>query len=292
MIKFCFFFKNCLRNATFDIILINSIVCSFMQVDASEAIERGNDDSSIKITVRETDVQRLKELNQLREETGHALETIKRIELENRALRQKKADLEAELFEIKEKFLKQNVNYRQLQLWLAGVPAEGAVRKSDQREEQLLQAMGAVAKDGSEFAIKVVSFCEEVQQLLKELSIGKVRQAEINLQLDELLKDARRFIASAESCDTASNGLDSLRSCRILAVNRDLSIVVLSVGSVKGAFAGMIYRVGKDRQIQLRVVSVRPYVAAAEVVKGTIGDLAPGMEAVAGESRELDKPGK
>lgn len=292
MIKFCFFFKNCLRNATFDIILINSIVCSFMQVDASEMVERGNDDSSIKITVRETDVQRLKELNQLREETGHALETIKRIELENRALRQKKADLEAELFEIKEKFLKQNVNYRQLQLWLAGVPAEGAVRKSDQREEQLLQAMGAVAKDGSEFAIKVVSFCEEVQQLLKELSIGKVRQAEINLQLDELLKDARRFIASAESCDTESKGLDSLRSCRILAVNRDLSIVVLSVGSVKGAFAGMIYRVGKDRQIQLRVVSVRPYVAAAEVVKGTIGDLAPGMEAVAGESRELDKPGK
>ena len=88
-----------------------------------------------------------------------------------------------------------------------------------------------------------------------------------------------------------AKGIDALRTCRILAVNRELSIVVLSVGSVKGAFAGMIYRVGKDRQIQLRVVSVRPYAAAAEVVKGTIGDLAPGMEAVAGESRESDTSG-
>ena len=82
------------------------------------------------------------------------------------------------------------------------------------------------------------------------------------------------------------NGADPLRTCRILAVDSELSIVVLSVGSAKGVFTGMIYRVGKDRPIQLRVVAVRPYVAAAEVVKGSIGDLAPGMEAVAGETRD------
>ena len=206
-------------------------------------------------------------------------------------MREEKAELRAELFEIKEKFAKQNANYRQLQLWLAGVPAEGAVRKSGRREERLLQAMGEVSKDGSALALSAVSFCEQVQQLLKELPIGKVRQAEIQLQLDGLSKDARRFIALTESGETVAKGIDALRTCRILAVNRELSIVVLSVGSVKGAFAGMIYRVGKDRQIQLRVVSVRPYAAAAEVVKGTIGDLAPGMEAVAGESRESDTSG-
>ena len=165
------------------------------------------------------------------------------------------------------------------------------MRKSGRREERLLQAMGEVSKDGSALALSAVSFCEQVQQLLKELPIGKVRQAEIQLQLDGLSKDARRFIALTESGETVAKGIDALRTCRILAVNRELSIVVLSVGSVKGAFAGMIYRVGKDRQIQLRVVSVRPYAAAAEVVKGTIGDLAPGMEAGAGESRESDTSG-
>ena len=288
MIKLRFFHDFRLLNAIYDVILITLMVCTPMVLHALEGGHGGGNDSGVTVTIRSADAQRLRELTRLREETGLAAEAVKRLELENESLREEKAELRAELFEIKEKFAKQNANYRQLQLWLAGVPAEGAVRKSGRREERLLQAMGEVSKDGSALALNAVSFCEQVQQLLKELPIGKVRQAEIQLQLDGLSKDARRFIALTESGETVAKGIDPLRTCRILAVNRELSIVVLSVGSVKGAFAGMIYRVGKDRQIQLRVVSVRPYAAAAEVVKGTIGDLAPGMEAVAGESREAE----
>ena len=291
MIKLRFFHNFRLLNAIYDVILITLMVCAPMVLHALEGGHGGGGDSGVTVTIRSADAQRLRELTRLREETGLAAEAVKRVELENESLREEKAELRAELFEIKEKFAKQNANYRQLQLWLAGVPAEGAVRKSGRREERLLQAMGEVSKDGSALALSAVSFCEQVQQLLKELPIGKVRQAEIQLQLDGLSKDARRFIALTESGETVAKGIDALRTCRILAVNRELSIVVLSVGSVKGAFAGMIYRVGKDRQIQLRVVSVRPYAAAAEVVKGTIGDLAPGMEAVAGESRESDTSG-
>ncbi len=223
---------------------------------------------------------------------GHrlAIDASKRLELENEMLRRELAGLRAELIETREKFSKQNANYRQLQLWLAGVPAEGTVRKSGQREEQLLQAMREVATDGSALALKVVSFCEQVQQLLREMPIGKVRQAEIQLRLDDLSKEARRFVALTEAGENAEKGIDPLRACRILAVNPELSIVVLSIGSVKGAFIGMIYRAGKERQVQLRVVSVRPHAAAAEVVKGTIDDLAPGMEAVAGENRESGSP--
>lgn len=290
MIKLRFFHDFRLLNAVYDVILITLMVCTPMVLHAHEDGRDGGDGSGVTVTIRSVDAQRLRELTRLREETGLAAEAVKRLELENESLREEKAELRAELFEIKEKFAKQNANYRQLQLWLAGVPAEGTVRKSGRREEQLLQAMGEVSKDGGALALKTVSFCEQVQQLLKELPIGKVRQAEIQLQLDGLSKDARRFIALTEPGETVAKGIDPLRTCRILAVNRELSIVVLSVGSVKGAFAGMIYRVGKDRQIQLRVVSVRPYAAAAEVVKGTIGDLAPGMEAVAGESREAESP--
>ena len=291
MIKLRFFHNFRLLNAIYDVILITLMACAPMVLHALEGGHGGGGDSGVTVMIRSADAQRLRELTRLREETGLAAEAVKRLELENESLREEKAELRAELFEIKEKFAKQNANYRQLQLWLAGVPAEGAVRKSGRREERLLQAMGEVSKDGSALALSAVSFCEQVQQLLKELPIGKVRQAEIQLQLDGLSKDARLFIALTESGETVAKGIDALRPCRILAVNRELSIVVLSVGSVKGAFAGMIYRVGKDRQIQLRVVSVRPYAAAAEVVKGTIGDLAPGMEAVAGESRESDTSG-
>jgi hypothetical protein len=71
----------------------------------------------------------------------------------------------------------------------------------------------------------------------------------------------------------------TLRKCRILAVDQKLSIVILSVGSARGAFPGLIYRTGKNGATRLRIVHVRPFVAAAAVLSGNIADLAPGMEA-------------
>ena len=223
----------------------------------------------------------------MRGELAAAAETVRRLELENESLRESRADLRAELIEIKEKFNRQNESLRQLRLWLAGVPAEGTVRKTGRREEQLVGVLAELSKSGGELALDAVTFCDLVRALLREVPIGKVRQgAEIRLKLDSLARSARRFIALTGPETAAENGADPLRTCRILAVDSELSIVVLSVGSAKGVFTGMIYRVGKDRPVQLRVVAVRPYVAAAEVVKGSIGDLAPGMEAVAGETRD------
>ena len=292
MIKLRFFHNFRLLNAIYDVILITLMVCAPMVLHALEGGHGGGGDSGVTVTIRSADAQRLRELTRLREETGLAAEAVKRLELENESLREEKAELRAELFEIKEKFAKQNANYRQLQLWLAGVPAEGAVRKSGRREERLLQAMGEVSKDGSALALSAVSFCEQVQQLLKELPIGKVRQAEVQLQLDDLVRKSRRLIAMAEISADPAKGVEALRTCRILAVDRELRVAILSVGSIKGAFAGMIYHVGKDRQEQLKLVSVRPSVAAAVLVRGSIENLSPGMEAAAGEERGPDESGR
>ena len=130
---------------------------------------------------------------------------------------------------------------------------------------------------------------------MRELPIGKVRQVEIQLKLDDLARSARRFVTMTEPVQDAEKGSVPLRTCRILAVNRELSIVVLSVGSVQGAFAGLIYRVGtgaEEEQVRLKVVGVRPSVAAAVVVSGSVDSLAPGMEAVTGEKMESGIFGK
>lgn len=268
------------------IILSTLMVCALGGTCAYGSGPDGGTSPGVTVTIKPTDAHRLRELNRLRGELAAAAERVRRLELENESLRENRADLRAELIEIKEKFNRQNESLRQLRLWLAGVPAEGTVRKTGRREEQLVGVLAELSKSGGELALDAVTFCDLVRALLREVPIGKVRQAEIQLKLDSLARSARRFIALTGPETAAENGADPLRTCRILAVDSELSIVVLSVGSAKGVFTGMIYRVGKDRPIQLRVVAVRPYVAAAEVVKGGIGDLAPGMEAVAGETRE------
>lgn len=280
-----------LRKCTFGFILSILVVCGVEKTCADETVSGGGAAGAV-VTIRPNDAERLRELNRLREEAMLNAEKMKRLELELEASRKASAELEAELIELRNKLQAENERGRQLQLWLAGVRAEGTVRKTGEREEQQLQAIGKLSEDGVGLALDAVDFCDQVQILLQELSIGKVRQAQYRLKLDNLARKARRFIAMAEGPDEPGTGMDALRTCRILAVNRELRVVVLSVGSVKGAFAGMIYHVGKDREEQLKVVSVRPSVAAAVLIRGSIEKLSPGMEAAAGEERAGDESGR
>ena len=77
--------------------------------------------------------------------------------------------------------------------------------------------------------------------------------------------------------DSGSEGA-SFRNTRILALNRDLGLVVLPVGLNHGVFNGLtMYPVG-DRSTELRIISVRPNVSGAIVVAGDINRLSSGQE--------------
>ncbi len=289
MRKTHFFNDLYLRKTGNRVILIALVVCTHCIVVSAAEKDGADADVAVTVSIKPADAQKLRELNRLREALAAAEDAVKRLELENESLRENRAELRRELFEISEKYQRQNGDFRQLQLWLAGVPAMGTVRKTGQREEQLLRSMTEMGRSGGELAVNAVSFCEQVRILMEELPIGKVRQAEIRLKLDALVRNARRFIALTSSGENAEEGFDALRTCRILAVNRELSLVVLSIGSAKGAFAGMLYQVGKDSDTQLKVVSVRPFAAAAVVISGSIDALAPGMEAAAKENKESER---
>ncbi|MPM73713.1 hypothetical protein SDC9_120695 [bioreactor metagenome] len=290
--KYRFFNDLRLRKRTLWFILSILVVCSAGLACADDAVSGGGSAADAVVRIRPNDAERLKELNRLREQGMRDAEKLKRLELELDAEKAAKARLEAELIEQKLKFQAEDERFRQLRLWLAGVQAEGTVRKAGEREEQQLQAIGKLSENGVGLALDAVDFCNRVQLLLRELPIGKVRQAEIQLRLDDLVRKSRRFIAMAEVPKETETGIGALRTCRILAVDRELRVAILSVGSVKGAFAGMIYHVGKDRREQLKLVSVRPAVAAAVLVRGSIENLSPGMEAVAGEERGADETGR
>jgi hypothetical protein len=70
-----------------------------------------------------------------------------------------------------------------------------------------------------------------------------------------------------------------ITKCRILAVNDELQVAVLDVGFAQGVRNGLTWHAGKDRKVLLKVVSVRPLVSAAMLTKGSLKDIAPGMEA-------------
>ena len=59
--------------------------------------------------------------------------------------------------------------------------------------------------------------------------------------------------------------------------------VVVSSGSVHGIFPGLLYQGKTNRDLELRIISVRPWVSAAVPVRGNLDLMTPGM--VFGASR-------
>lgn len=264
------------KNITLGVILCNLAVCGYV-FSAPGEVDSADDGvlTGVTVRVRPQDAKRLSELESLRREAEKAKEDLAKLELEAKALRESELRSRRELIDLTEKYQQQNEQYRQLRLVLSGALASGKVRGAGEREEQLLRAMSEVAVNGGELALKTVKFCELVEEMTRDLPIGKVKQTELQLKLDDLKRDSGRFITLTTA---KADQEKALEKCRILAVNRELSIVVLPVGSVHGAFNGLTYYVGKDTAV-LKVVSVRPFVAAAQLISGNIDALTPGMEA-------------
>lgn len=240
--------------------------------------------AGIVVRVKPEDAKRQALAGDLRRQLDEAKLASARLEAENRALRASADRSRHELIELTKMYQVQNGQYRRLQLVLSGALASGKVRSAGEREEQLLKALSDTAMNGGTLAMKTVQFCEQMENELRRLPVGKVRQAELQLVLEDLKRNSRQFIGQTSPGDDQNR----LEKCRILAVNRELSIVILPVGAVHGAFYGLNYHVGKG-QAELRVVGIRPFVAAARVVSGRIEDLSPGMEVAATKQQAVEK---
>ena len=92
-------------------------------------------------------------------------------------------------------------------------------------------------------------------------------------------KNLKRELAKLNTLADLKFRQKPVNRCRILAVNKDLQVVVLPVGSVHGISNGLNYYAGK-KKVRLRIIMVRPFVSAAVPEQGNIESLASGMEAV------------
>ncbi|MBE6356444.1 MAG: hypothetical protein E7058_04945 [Lentisphaerae bacterium] len=183
---------------------------------------------------------------------------LTRLEKENRELRQKLLETERKL-----------ENY---QVWLSSAGFDHNTIKVPDREKQLLRVMEEITRRGNMLSMSSLAVSDECRRLLKEMPLGPVRKAQIELRLDELEHAAGRFAG------LAIPGNSDAAACRVLAVNSNLKAVVISAGAGNGIFPGMIFHAKNNSNLRIRVVSVLFEGALAEVINGNISSFAPGME--------------
>ncbi len=231
--------------------------------------------ASVKVKVKLDDAEELTRKMTVRDNLEDARQKTMQLSRDNESLKRENQLLKRELIEILNNQKTRDESYRRLQLGIAATLASGKLSVAGNREGQLIKALSDLAADGKKLALKTIEFCESVRSLVRDMPMAKIRQLQFKLVLDDLESKARRFSNLA----ALDNEQPPAERCRILAVNPELQVVILPVGSIHGVFNGLNYFSGKG-QTKLTVISVRPFVAAAIVTAGNIDELTSGMEIV------------
>lgn len=183
-------------------------------------------------------------------------------------LRRENAELRAEL-------LKVRARLRDQELFMAAAADEGEFTTVKEREARLLTKLSLLCSDGDKLAVRIKELADEVRSALRELPVDAARRARLRLLLDDLERQAGAFSALID--DPAEDPSQAFRDCRVLEVNRELGVVLLDIGARQGAFVGLVFRGGPDREIELHLDEVRSGVSAATVQRGRLRDIVPGM---------------
>lgn len=230
---------------------------------------------SIKVSLR--DAEQLAEMSALTDEVRSLRGRVRKLEADAEGLRAENNLLRQELVEIFEKFSEQDALFHQMQLGVAGALAEGKWPEPDRRYMQLVRKFDEIVKGGVRVVLASLEFCDEVDSLLADEVVDGAELVRMRLKRDAVKSEARKFNMLAGREQAA----DSVQSSRILAVDRDLQAVILPVGSVHGAFNGLIFNVSGKETNRLKVVLTRPFISMAIVLTGSMDEIAPGMEVAA-----------
>ena len=141
-----------------------------------------------------------------------------------------------------------------------------------------LHALDDVRQAQVELVNLVRAFQVYVGSVLDVLEPSEALRREITTRAAELVASAERaFKPLSTVARQGSRGLVA-RSCRVLAVNDDLQVVVFDSGEDAGIRRGTHWKVVKDGTVkaQLLVIEVRADISAAVVTTGRLGDSGPG----------------
>ncbi len=146
------------------------------------------------------------------------------------------------------------------------------------RETEMAETLDLVLKNGMKLAGKSLLTAEMMLKLVPEMKVDEKEKAKIRTGLDELRKNAAEFA----KLDVSPEDAESFESCRVLELNKELGVAVLSAGYRNGVRVNLSVIADNAEKTRLRVVSVRGYVCAAVPEDGALDTLSPGMPVTAG----------
>ncbi len=185
---------------------------------------------------------------------------------ENQQLRSRIIALESELAAIRQ--------------WLGGMAVDPLDVSAGAREKRALLALKEFSRRGNALVLESAAVADEFRRVIAALPAGPARKAQLQLQIDALENAARKFSA------LSIPGNDTIQSCRVLAVNRELRVAVISAGSNEGVVPGMVFHPAGSKSIRLRVTAVRYEGALAEIISGDLSGIVPGMSVTAVTERK------
>lgn len=191
--------------------------------------------------------------------------------------------IRAEFIEILNVEIKRNERWRRLQMFAASL-----LRGLDGENIDAFCALDELDKISSmaaSMASETLTFCDFIDSVLDDVPTPRLATVRIRYKLDELRRQAKRTSTIAARQDETAKPIGS---SRVLTVNDDLNVVVLTVGSDQGVRNGLLWRIkiADDKHVDLKTIAVRPSISAAFVIDGAINDVVPGMTANAGEKLE------
>ncbi len=173
---------------------------------------------------------------------------------------------------LREMLLKQERELADYRIWIAGLGVDYRKNKVSDREKLYLFTLQELAKRGNLLSMSALAVRDECRKLLAELPLGPARKAQVELRLDELERSAAKLAGLTIPGDAQAS------ACRVLALNSQLQVAVLSAGAGAGVFPGMIFHAKNKPELKIRVIATRFEGSVAEIVEGAWEDLVPGME--------------
>lgn len=142
------------------------------------------------------------------------------------------------------------------------------------REVELMDTLELVLRFGADLAGKSASASEKFLGILPDTKLNEVDQAKLRVALEDVRQSAALFARLVRPMESPA-GFDS---CRVLAVDETLGVVVLSAGYRNGVRANLRLWAENDSGTALKVVALRSFVCAAIPETGSVRDLVPGMK--------------
>ena len=214
-----------------------------------------------------------KDTNSAVSDANAAKEKIVDLEAKVAVLKEELAVMRKELAEVLTESEKRDAETARLKASIAASLAEGSKKSYDRNGAEVIKALADVSRKGEVLVTDSAEFCDYIDVLLDKTAISDVERVRAKFRMAKLRAAAEVFHARLQK--PLKGKLFS--SCRILAVNDKLQVAVLNVGSVYGMRNGVLLKGGKNGEVKLKVISVRPFISGAIVIKGDIENLAPGM---------------